>query len=35
MYSFFQNCFGLVMTYGMGEALAKIEWEVISSPNLS
>ncbi|EEU35516.1 uncharacterized protein NECHADRAFT_55554 [Fusarium vanettenii 77-13-4] len=28
MYSFFQNCFGLVMTYGMGEALAKIEWKI-------
>lgn len=28
MYSLFQNIFGLIMTYGMGEALAKIEWKV-------
>lgn len=27
MYSFFQNIFGLIMTYGMGEALARIQWK--------
>ncbi|KAF3074787.1 Lactose permease [Trichoderma lentiforme] len=27
LYSFFQNCLGFAMTYGVGELLAKIEWK--------
>ncbi|KAJ4322148.1 hypothetical protein N0V84_004983 [Fusarium piperis] len=28
LYSFFQNCFGAAMTYGMGELLAILEWKI-------
>ncbi|KFZ15540.1 hypothetical protein V501_02671 [Pseudogymnoascus sp. VKM F-4519 (FW-2642)] len=28
VYSFFQNCFGFAMTYGVGELLAKLQWKI-------
>lgn len=27
MYSFFQNCFGFAMVYGVSELLAKLQWK--------
>lgn len=27
MYSFFQNCFGFVITYGVSYALAALKWK--------